>query len=36
MLLIKKCQMFPYLGFVKTRVEKILNNVLEKKETVSY
>ena len=36
MLLVKKYQIFPYLDLVKIRVEKMLNNVLEKKETVSY
>ena len=35
MLLVKKYQIFSYLGLVKIRVEKVLNNVLEKKETVS-
>ena len=33
MLLVKKDQIFPYLDVVKIRVEKMLNNVLEKKET---
>ena len=32
----QKYQIFPYLDLVKIRVEKMLNNVLEKKETVSY
>ena len=36
MLLVKKYRIFPYLDVVKIRVEKMLNNVLEKKETVSY
>ena len=36
MLLVKKYQIFPYLDLVKIRVKKMLNNVLEKKETVSY
>ena len=36
MLLVKKYQIFPYLDVVKIRVKKMLNNVLEKKETVSY
>ena len=35
MLLVKKYQIFSYLDLVKIRVEKMLNNVLEKKETVS-
>ena len=36
MLLVKKYQIFPYLDLVEIRVEKMLNNVLEKKETFSY
>ena len=36
MLWLKKYQILPYLDLVKIRVEKMLNNVLEKKETVSY
>ena len=33
MLLVKKCQIFLYLDLVKIRLEKVSNNILEKKET---
>ena len=33
MLLVKKCQIFLYLDLVKIRLEKILNNFIEKQET---
>ena len=33
MLLVKKCQIFLYLDLVKIRVEKMLNNFVEKQET---
>ena len=33
MLLVKKCQFFLYLFLVKTRLEKRLNSVLDRKET---
>ena len=32
MLLVKKCQIFLYLDFVKIRLEKMLNNFVEKQE----
>ena len=33
MLLVKKCQFFVYLGLVKIRLEIMLNDFAEKKET---
>ena len=33
MLLVKKCQIFLYVDLVKIRVEKMLNNFVEKEET---
>ena len=33
MLLVKKCQFFLYVDLVKIRVEKMLNNFVEKEET---
>ena len=33
MLSVQKCQIFLYLDLVKIRVEKILNNFVEKEET---
>ena len=32
MLLVKKCQIFLFLDFVKIRLEKMLNNFVEKQE----
>ena len=36
MLFVKKCQIFLYLDLVKIRLEKVCNNILEKKETFFY
>ena len=36
MLLVKKYQIFLYLDLVKIRLEKVSNNILEKKETFFY
>ena len=36
MLLVKKWQIFLYLDLVKIRLEKVRNNILEKKETFFY
>ena len=33
MLSVKKCQIFIYLNLVKIRLEKMLNNFVEKQET---
>ena len=33
MFLVKKCQIFLYVDLVKIRVEKMLNNFVEKEET---
>ena len=33
MLLVKKCQTFRHVDLVKIRVEKMLNNFVEKEET---
>ena len=33
MLLVKKCQIFLYLDLVKIKLELMLNNIVEKKET---
>ena len=34
MLLVKKCQIFRHLDLVKRRLEKMVNNFVEKPETI--
>ena len=36
MLLVKKCPIFLYLDLVKVRLQKMRDNILEKKETFLY